>query len=187
MLVLHHDVTSAASAVAVLRLQPLADAGGRIAFSGIDVLGLAISIPPTRELLAEREHHAGSAVALGLELRRPSQQPPTLACHLVGDLAEERGLGAAWRLASLRAFWTDDRDIGDRTELLRLADEVGLDPEEVAARLDDRSAAQDLRSRMVAQRQRGIGGVPVLEVDGAFVPADLTDTDLEQLAFGGTR
>lgn len=187
MLVLHHDVTSAASAVAVLRLQPLADAGGHVVFSGIDVLGLAISIPPTRELLAEREHHVRAAAALGLELRRPSRQPPTLASHLVGELAEERGLGAAWRWASLRAFWTDDRDVADRAELRRLAEGVGLDVDQVAARLDDRSAAQDLRSRMVAQRQRGIGGVPVLEVDGAFVPADLADADLEQLAFGGTR
>ncbi len=187
MLVLHHDVTSAASAVAVLRTQPLADAGAHIAFSGIDTLGLAISIPPSRELLAERERYADRAAALGLELRAPSRQPPTLACHLVGDLAQEQGLGAAWRLACLRAFWTEDRDVGDHGELVALGRDIGLDAAEVTARLDDRAAMQGLRSRMVAQRNRGIGGVPVLEVDGAFVPADLADADLEQLAFGGTR
>ncbi len=187
MLVLHHDVTSAAAAVAVLRLQPLADAGGQVAFSGIDVLGLAISIPVTRDLLIEQERHADRAAALGLELRAPSRQPPTLACHLVGELADERGQGAAWRLASLRAFWTEDRDLGDHAELTDLAEDIGLDAADVTARLADRTAVRDLRSRMAAQRQRGIGGVPVLEVDGAFVPADLSDADLEQLAFGGTR
>ena len=187
MLVLHHDVTSAASAVALLRLQPLADAGGHVRFSGLDTLGLAISVPPTQALLAERERHVDRSAGLGLELRVPSRQPPTLTCHLVGDLAEEQGLGAAWRLACLRAFWTEDRDVGDRSQLIGLARDVGLDVDEVAARLDDRAAVQGLRSRMVAQRNRGIGGVPVLEVDGAFVPADLSDDDLEQLAFGGTR
>jgi hypothetical protein len=35
---------------------------------------------------------------------------------------------------------------------------------------------------MLATRQRGIGGVPVLEYQGAFVPADLDDDDLRRLA-----
>ncbi len=184
MLILHHDVTSPASAVAVLRLQPLADAGAHVWFAGIDVLGLAIAIPPTLDLLAELERYRDRAAELGLELHRPSRQPPTLDCHLVGDLAEESGVGAAWRQATLRAYWSEDRDVCDHAELRALGAEIGLSDAEVAARLSDPAARRGLMSRMTAQRHRGIGGVPVLEAGGAFVPADLDDDDLAQLAWG---
>lgn len=184
MLILHHDVTSPASAVAVLRLQPLADAGASVWFSGIDVLGLAVAIPPTLDLLAELEQHRDRAAELGLQLDRPSRQPPTLDCHLVGDLADEHGLGAAWRLASLRAYWSEDRDVSDHAQLRGLAAEVGLPDVAVADRLADTAARRGLLARMTAQRHRGVGGVPVLEVGGAFAPADLADEDLAQLAWG---
>lgn len=184
MLVLHHDTTSPAAAVALLRLQPLSDAGAPVRFSGLDVLGLAVTIPPTLDLLAALEQHRDDAAALGLRMQRPTRQPPTLDCHLVGELAEERGLGAAWRLAALRGYWQQDRDLADHGQLRVIADEVGLDDAEVVARLADGRARADLRARMTAQRHRGIGGVPVLDVDGELVPADLSDADLADLAWG---
>lgn len=182
MLILHHDHTSPASAVAVLRLQRLADEGLAVAFSGIDVLGVDAAIPVTLDVLAELESWREPAAALGLRLRRPSRRPPTARAHLVGLLAEEHGLGAAWRLVSYRAYWEDDSDLGDPAVLADLAAGVGLERGEVGDLLGDRVRLAQLRQRMQVRRSEGIGGVPVLEASGTYVPATLDDDDLRLLA-----
>lgn len=182
MLILHHDVTSPAAAVAVLRLQRIADEGGQVGFQGIDVLGLETALPITLDQLAELRRETARLRGLGLEVRRPSRRPPTLGAHLIAEHADVAGRGAAWRSATLAAYWERDVDLGDDAVLVDLAADVGLDAGRIAALLADRTARIALRRRMLATRQRGIGGVPVLEYQGAFVSADLTDEDLRELA-----
>jgi 2-hydroxychromene-2-carboxylate isomerase len=182
VLVLHHDITSPAAAVAVLRLQRLADEGLPVGFSPLDVLGLEVAIPPTLELLDGLRRYTDAAAEWGLVMRRPTRQPPTLRAHAVGGVAERFGLGAAWRWRCLQGYWTDDLDLTDAEVLVELAGATGLEAADVRSVLADRRALQDLRSRMANQRRRGIGGVPVLEVDGVFTSAHLGEDDLRQLA-----
>jgi len=182
VLTVHHDITSPRSAVAVLRLQRIADRGLPVAFRGIDVLGVAVALPVTLDQLAELEQVAEAAAGLGLVMRRPSLRPPTLDAHLVGDLAERMGVGAAWRAACLEAYWTDGQDVSDHAVLDALARRIGLDRGTVLAALDDAAARNELRAAMLARRSLGIGGVPVLEVDGTLLPADVDDATLEVLA-----
>lgn len=182
MLVVHHDFTSPASVVAVLRLQHIADTVGGVQFAGIDVLGTSISLPPTLGLLAELERWSSTARQLGLAMRRPSHQPPTLSCHLVSDVADAAGLGASWRMGVLTAYWRDDADIADRAVLTELAEESGLDRATVAERLADQAARRALAGEMAARRRNGVGGVPVLEFGGTLTSADLCDEDLRRLA-----
>jgi 2-hydroxychromene-2-carboxylate isomerase len=182
VLVLHFDYVSPSSAVAVLRLQRVADRGGDVVFSGVDVLGVDTALPVTLDQLAELERWVPRAAALGLALRRPTHRPPTLAAHLVGEVAVSQGLGAAWRTAVLEAYWSRGLAIGETDVLVGLATGVGLEEAAVRARLGDPRQRVDLRRTMTAQRGRGVGDVPVLEVDGTFVPADLSDEDLETLA-----
>lgn len=166
----------------MLRLQRLADEGFRIAFDGIDVLGLDAAIPVTLDTLVELERWRDPAAALGLTLRRPTRRPPTARAHLVGLLAERQGLGAAWRAVTYRAYWEDDLDLGDVAVLTRLASSAGLPVDEVAALLADGTRLARLRQRMQRRRSEGIGGVPVIEAHGTYVPATLGDDDLRRLA-----
>lgn len=183
MLTLHFDYPSPASAVAMLRLQRLADAGYDIHFLGLDALGLDVPVPPTLDQLDELGRYHDRAVELGLPMRRPSRRPPTLSTHLVGELAERVGLGASWRWSCLLGYWASDVDLSDPNVLLELAADAGLDPAAAAAHRDDPIARRALRGRMVTRRRAGIGGVPVLEADGGvFISADLPDTELEELA-----
>lgn len=183
MLILHHDPTSPASAVATLRLQRIADQGGAVGFQGLDVLGLDAAIPVTLDQLTELDRVRERLHELGLSARRPTRRPPTLAAHLVDEeVAQQVGLGAVWRRSVLAAYWERDVDISDAVALAAVAGEVGLDAGRVVDLLADRAARTQLRRRMLATRQRGIGGVPVLEVGGTFVAADLDDHDLRQLA-----
>jgi 2-hydroxychromene-2-carboxylate isomerase len=183
LLVLHFDYVVAPAALAVLRLQRLADAGADVRFSGLDVLGLEVAVPVTLDQLTSLDAARGPAAELGLTLGRPSLRPPTLPAHLVGELADAHGVGASWRLRCLRAYWEQGADLGDEDVLLELAVESGLQAPVTAAALRDRDLRTTLRRRMVRDRSRGIGGVPVLETSGgALVPADLSDGDLRQLA-----
>lgn len=182
MLIVHHDVTSPRAAIAVLRVQRIADRGLPVAFRGIDTLGVAVALPVTLDQLAELEQVAPRAAELGLLMRRPALRPPTLDAHLVGEHAERRGLGAAWRLACLRAYWTDGADVSDHATLVAVAGTAGLEEQQVRAALADAAARNELRAAMLARRALGIGGVPVLEVDGTLLPADVDDATLEELA-----
>jgi 2-hydroxychromene-2-carboxylate isomerase len=181
VLTLHWDLTVPEAVLAVLRCQQVADAGRPVAFNGVDVLGVEVALPVTLDQLAGLAAVRDRVAVHGLVLREPRVRPPTLPAHLVGVLAEAAGLGAAWRLAVLRAYWTDGTDVADPAVLRRVAEGAGLDGEAVAAVLADRAAAADLRARMLALRRAGIGGVPVLEVDGTLVPADVDDATLAAL------
>ncbi len=182
MLVLHYDIPSLPATVAALRLQRIADGGGAVAFRGIDVIGVDAPLPVTLDQLDELDRWRERAEALGLKVGRPSQRPPTLAAHLVGVVAATHDLGGAWREAVFRAYWSDNAALGDDEVLVAIARDVGLDVDEVAAALRDPAARVALRQRMTADRGRGIGGVPVLELDGTFVSAELPESDLRQLA-----
>ena len=182
VITLHHDVTAPHSAIAVMRLQRIADLGHPVAFRGIDVLGLAVALPVTLDQLVELEQVSESAAAMGLVMRRPTLRPPTLDAHLVGDHAERAGLGAAWRTACLRAYWTDGADVSVHDVLIALAVRIGLDAAAVTKVLADVSARNELRASMLALRALGIGGVPVLEVDGTLLSADVDDATLLELA-----
>jgi 2-hydroxychromene-2-carboxylate isomerase len=182
VLTLHYDLTSPRAALAVLRLQRIADLGYPVTFRGIDVIGVAVALPVTLDQLAELEAVRADAATYGLELRRPTLRPPTLDAHLVGAHAEAVGLGAAWRTVCLGAYWTDGRDLSDHAVLVELARAAGLERTVVAALLADATARNELRTRMLQLRQLGIGGVPVLELDGTLCSAELDEATLIGLA-----
>ena len=182
MLTLTHDVTSPASAIAVARLDRLAADGLPVRFRGIDVLGVDATLPVTLDVLAELERVAPRAAEAGLELQRPTRRPSTARVHLVADLAEEVGLGRAWRTATYRAYWRDDADLADPAVVVGLADDVGIETGAVEAALTDDTAIAAVRRRTTRARGEGIGGVPVLVAHGTLVSPDLDDAALWALA-----
>lgn len=182
MLILYHDVPSAGSLVAMLRLQRLADEGLPVRFRGFDVLGLDVTLPATLDDLEDWQAHRDEAQRMGWSLPRPRRHPATLRAHLVGELAVEQGLDAAWRMACYRAHWLEGVDVSDDAELVRLAGLAGLDRDVVADLLDDRGEQHRLRQRMLVHRGDGIGGVPVLEANGTFLSPAIDEADLRALA-----
>jgi predicted DsbA family dithiol-disulfide isomerase len=187
MLVLYYDITVPRAALALLRLEALRASLGAehrapaIGFVGLDTLGLEATIPVTLDQMADIAAVRPRALALGLVMRDPTIRPPTTRAHLVGRMAEESGAGSAWRRACLGAYWTHGADLGESDVLAGLARTVGLDGAAVERLLDDRVAVIEERRRMAAVHRRGVGGVPVVEVDGTFVSADLDDAALRDL------
>ena len=166
----------------MLRLQQLADEGCAVTFRGYDVLGVDISLPATLDDLEDWERHRDEATDLGWDLARPRRHPATLSAHLVGILAEEQGVDAAWRLATYRAHWTQDRDLGDNDTLVELAGEIGLDQAAVLELVNDDQQRHRLRKVMLVHRGEGVGGVPVLVWNRTFLSPFVPMDDLRQLA-----
>ena len=182
MLTLYHDIPSAGSLVAMLRLQALADEGLSVTFRGFDVLGVEASLPATLDDLQDWQTHREEAAALGWELPRPTRHPATLKAHLLGELADEQGLDAAWRLTVYRAHWLDDADVSADSVLTVLAVRIGLPIDEVEALLHDPEQRHRLRQRMLVHRGDGVGGVPVLDANGTFLSPFVPEADLRTLA-----
>lgn len=184
MLTLFHDFTSPASAVAVARLQRLADEGAPVSFEGFESIGIDLSLPVTSDVLAELDEVKGEARAEGLVLRRPRALPPTGLAHVVSDVAEASGLGPAWRAAAYRAFWGDGVDLADRGALVELAGAIGIDAERARAALEDRLALAGVRRRGGELRGEGVGGVPTILAHRTLVPGLLPEADLRAMVIG---
>lgn len=182
MLVLFHDYTSPASAVAVARVTRLIAEGVPARIEGTEVLGVEATLPVTVDLLAELDAVAAQARAEGVVLRRPAGLPPTSAAHLVEDLATELDRADAWRARCYRAFWADGENISDHGVLRRLANDVGLPAEDAARRVGDRVALLEIRRRFAGHRSDGVGGVPTISYDRTLIPGLLDEADLRALA-----
>ncbi|HUH07824.1 MAG TPA: DsbA family protein [Egibacteraceae bacterium] len=181
MITLFHDYRSPASAVAVLRLERLAESGMAIEFRGFDPFGLDAALPVTVEVLAEMQAHAGAADDEGLTLRRPPALPPTAAAHAIASIAERQGLGRRWRDSCYRALWERGADLGDAV-LTALAGDVGLDRDIAAAAVEDRALLASVRRQFAAHRRQGVGGVPAILAQRTLVPGLLSEQDLRALA-----
>ena len=182
VLVLFHDYTSPASAVAVMRLQRLMRDGMPARIRGTEVMALDATLPVTIDMLAELEAVADEAKTEHIELRRPTAVPPTGLAHVVEDVARRHALDMVWREQCYQAYWTDGADIGDSEQLRRLAERAGLPAEDVSQALDDRLALLEIRRRSAGDRRNGIGGVPTIEYDRTLIPGLLPDADLRALS-----
>lgn len=184
MLTLFHDFTSPASAVAVVRLQRLADEGIPVTFQGFEAIGIDLTLPVTSDVLAELEAVEGEASAEGVTLLRPRALPPTGLAHVVSGVADAAGLGPAWRAVAYRGFWRDGVDLADRGVLAELAARAGLDVAATTAALDDRVALAGVRRRSAELRGEGVGGVPTILAHRTLVPGLLPEADLRAMVIG---
>lgn len=182
MLTLFHDYTSPASAVAVARVQRLADEGLDVEFAGFEAIGVDMAMPVTLDVITAIDELHADAEAEGVVLRRPPLLPPTAKAHVLEDAAEAAGLGASWRLTVYRAFWTEGVDLADDGVLGGLAHTAGLDAGAVEQALEDRGALAAVRRRHGAHRRKGIGGVPTILASRSLVPGLLDEADLRALA-----
>ena len=86
--------------------------------------------------------------------------------------------------AILDALWEEGRDIGDADVLVDLAEEVGIDPDEILAALDDESLRETLEGEWSQAQQDGITGVPTFGYDGHAARGAVPPEQLQRLVEG---
>jgi predicted DsbA family dithiol-disulfide isomerase len=77
-----------------------------------------------------------------------------------------------------RANFSEGVRVADRSELVRLAVEVGLDAREVNAALDEQSFAPAVREDEDRAKALGITGVPFFVIDGTLGVSGAQSTEV---------
>lgn len=114
-------------------------------------------------------------------LPRLSPQPYTRLAFEGFQMARQQGLAAPYNDRMLRAFFQEERDIGDPKVLAELAEEVGLDRAAYAEALATGRYAQAHQSALAEAHARGVSAVPTLIVGERRIAGMPTWRPLTQL------
>lgn len=121
---------------------------------------------------------------LGMEISLPtiSPQPRSDKAFVVLQLAKEHGMGSAYSEAMFRAFFQQDRNIGQDDVIIDVAESVGLNRLDIVAAL----ASQERRQKQqedqdFAVNSVGISAVPSFRVNGHLAPGVLGAEQLIRL------
>ncbi len=103
----------------------------------------------------------------GLEIGQPPVFPVnSVRAMRAAYVALDRGRLPAWARAVFEAYWGELRDISQLEVLRDLATRVGLDADDLLARIEEPDTKQRLRSATDELIERGGFGSPTLFVDG---------------------
>ena len=108
----------------------------------------------------DRLREAGEAQGVRFAFERLQRVPNTLDAHRILQLAaqSDRQHELADRLFS--AFFEHGQDIGDRSILLQIGTETGMDPKQIAETLEQSETLKIVRAREAEVRAAGIVGAP---------------------------
>jgi len=128
--------------------------------------------------------------ALGIDFRFDAimRQPNTRDAHRLISWAQARNDAAPLVERLFTAFFIDGRDVGDRTDLARIAGEAGFDGADAAVMLDSDALSDHIAATEQRARELGVSGVPFfifnerIAVSGAQEPATLVAAIEQSLA-----
>jgi predicted DsbA family dithiol-disulfide isomerase len=86
--------------------------------------------------------------------------------------------------AVFEALWTEGRDIGDPDVLADLAEDAGIDPDEIREAIDDDHLRERLRETFEEAHQQGVTGVPTFAYEGYAARGAVPPEHLERLVEG---
>ena len=135
---------------------------------------------------------AGKAAGLELDIDGIERQPNTLAAHALLSFAQQQGTeaGSDVKERLLKAYFIENRFIGDIEVLVAIAHAAGLDADAARAFVSDPQQLQQVAAADARARQMGISGVPFfifnqkVAVSGAQDPAQLLAAMQQSLADG---
>lgn len=108
-----------------------------------------------------------TAERLGVPIALPSisPQPRTDKAFELLAMAQDQRLDHSYSMRVLRAFFQEDRDIGDHDVLVELAADVGLDPNRARQALDSSAYAERHRQALLhAREDMEITAVPTIVI-----------------------
>jgi len=120
---------------------------------------------------AESMGHNVSAVAheMGLTYNLDQTIPVnTLQAHEVLHFAKERSLQSATKERLLKAYFTEGKNLDDRTTLLDLGEEIGLNRSQLLLALENSTYAKDVQADIQLGREFGLTGVPFFVFNRKF-------------------
>jgi predicted DsbA family dithiol-disulfide isomerase len=133
-----------------------------------DVLARKYGMSPERVAqMTEHVRQMGEAEGIAFAFDR-ARSGNTFDAHRLIHHAQGRGKGDAMKERLMQAYFTEGELVSDHDTLVRLAEEVGLEPGAARAALVDDATAQAVRSDEGAARVMGVSGVPFFVFEGKY-------------------
>lgn len=126
---------------------------------------------------------AGRGEGLAFNFDKQTRTPNTLDAHRLIWLAGERGVQDAVVEALFRVYFTDGRDLSDRTTLAEVAAGAGLDRADVDELLAGDKGLDTVRAGEEQARRLGVSGVPFFVVNGKVPLSGAQPPELFRQAF----
>ncbi len=107
------------------------------------------------------------ANAIGLEMIIPTRIPNTRLAHEATEYARQRGKGFEFHHAVFEKFYIKGQDIS-KWNVLRAAEEVGLDAEEMQRLVEAETYTAAVQSEVDRAYQNGVTGVPTYVLNDRY-------------------
>lgn len=160
----------------------------------IEMMPFELRAYPTPTLRPEDEYLPSAwqygvypaAEKMGIPIKLPSisPQPYTRDAFLVLQYAKEQGLGNEYAEAVLRAFFQEDRDIGDLSVIKAVAASIGLPVEALEEVLACPVRHERHDNELKYAHRIGIRAVPSMAIGGTVYSGMLDAQRLRQLLVG---
>jgi predicted DsbA family dithiol-disulfide isomerase len=126
----------------------------------------------------DRVRAAGRAVGLELNIDGITRQPNTLAAHALIAFAQQEGgnAGSEVKERLLRAYFVENRSIGDVDVLTDIARDAGFDAEAARGFLQDPVCLHAVARADAQARSMGISGVPFFIFNQEFSVSGAQDS-----------
>ena len=132
----------------------------------------------------ETVNQQGKNIGLDMHYDR-SRYTNTFDAHRLTKLAESKGnprLTDAIQERLFTAYFTESAELADHPTLIRLAHEVGMNPQEVQEMLNSDTFADVVRSDEQQAAANGINAVPFFVIDGNYtIPGALPVEQMEKV------
>ena len=100
----------------------------------------------------------------GLVMRPLSRTPNTMYALEATEYAQQHGKFLDFHHAAYKAFWEDRQDLGELEVLHKVAQEVGLDADEMVKSLEEKTYAETVMAQYQEALKYGISGIPTFLV-----------------------
>jgi predicted DsbA family dithiol-disulfide isomerase len=120
------------------------------------------------QMMLQVSEHAKKAGA-DIDMEKCRHLPNTLDAHRVIHWAGIEGKQTPMVSRIMRAHWKEGANIGDPATLARLSGEVGMDAAAIARLLATDADADDIQSRDMDARQKGVTAVPTFLIAQQYV------------------
>jgi predicted DsbA family dithiol-disulfide isomerase len=106
-----------------------------------------------------------------------AQRANTFDAHRLIDYAARHGCQSAMKERLLRAYFSDGKDIADRSVLAELATGASLDRDDVARFLASDEGKAELREELLQGLERGVTAVPTFVFESTWAVPGAQDAD----------
>ncbi len=124
------------------------------------------------------DHMREVARQSGIEMKRPAIIANTRKAHEATEYARDGGRLWEFHRAVFKAYWEDERDIGDVEVLADVGSTCGLDADGLREALADGRYADRVREQMEWGRAAGVTGVPTTVFNERFAVVGAQDYEV---------